>query len=55
VPRKIFGSKTDKVTVDWRRLHQEELYDLYPSPYSYYLSDKIRKNEMGGTSGTYGG
>jgi hypothetical protein len=25
----IFGSKRDGVTGDWRRLHNEELYDLY--------------------------
>jgi hypothetical protein len=32
VLRKIFGSKRDEVTGDWRRLHGEELYDLYSSP-----------------------
>jgi len=26
---KIFGSTTEKVTVEWRRLHKEELYDTY--------------------------
>jgi hypothetical protein len=26
---KIFGSTTEKVTVEWRRLHEEELYDTY--------------------------
>jgi hypothetical protein len=28
VLRKIFGPKTDEVTEEWRRLHNEELYDL---------------------------
>jgi hypothetical protein len=30
--RKIFGPKRDKVTGEWRRLNNEELYDLYYSP-----------------------
>ena len=29
VLRKIFGSKRDEVTGEWRRLHNEELYDMY--------------------------
>jgi hypothetical protein len=29
---KIFGYKTDEVTVEWRRLHSEELYDKYCLP-----------------------
>jgi hypothetical protein len=32
VLRKIFGSKRDEGTGEWRRLHNEELYDLYSSP-----------------------
>ena len=31
VLRKIFGPKTDEVTSKERRLHNEELYDLYSS------------------------
>jgi len=27
--RKIFGPKRDEATGEWRRLHNEELYDLY--------------------------
>jgi hypothetical protein len=30
--RKIFASKRNGVTGVWRRLHNEELYDLYFSP-----------------------
>jgi hypothetical protein len=32
VQRRIFGPKRDAVTVEWRRLHNEELNDLYCSP-----------------------
>ena len=30
--RRIFGPKRDGVTGEWRKLHNEELNDLYPSP-----------------------
>jgi len=29
--RRIFGPKRDKVTGEWRKLHNEELNDLYCS------------------------
>jgi hypothetical protein len=32
VLRRIFGAKRDGVTGEWRRLHNEELHDLYCSP-----------------------
>jgi hypothetical protein len=32
VLREIFGSKRDEVTGEWRRLHNEELNDLYCLP-----------------------
>jgi len=28
----VFGPRRDEVTVEWRRLHNEELNDLYCSP-----------------------
>jgi len=31
VLRKRFGRKRDKETEEWRRLHNEELFDLYSS------------------------
>jgi len=30
--RRIFGPKGDKVTREWRKLHNEELHDLYSPP-----------------------
>jgi hypothetical protein len=32
VLRRIFGLKRDDVTGDWRRLHNEELHNLYSLP-----------------------
>jgi hypothetical protein len=32
VLRRMFGPKRDEVTGEWRKLHTEELYDLYSSP-----------------------
>jgi len=49
VLRRIFGPRSDKVTEEWRRLHNEELNDLYSC-----AGDKIKKNEMGWACGTYG-
>jgi hypothetical protein len=32
VVRRILGPKRDEVTGEWRRAHNEELYELYFSP-----------------------
>jgi hypothetical protein len=32
VLRKALGSKRDEIKREWRRLHREELYDLYSLP-----------------------
>jgi hypothetical protein len=32
VLRRIFGPKRDEATGEWRRIHNEELNDLYSSP-----------------------
>jgi len=37
VLRLIFGLKGYEVTGEWRKLHNDELYDLYPSQ----VSDQI--------------
>jgi hypothetical protein len=52
VLRKIFGPKREEVTGEWKRLHKEELNDLYSSP--NVLGVKIEKNEVGGACSTYG-
>jgi len=41
VLRKIFGPKGDKATGEWRRLHNEELYDLYCSPKACVIKSEI--------------
>ena len=51
VRSRIFGSKWDRVAGKWRRLHTEELYDRY----RYSGFQIMKKNEMGGAFGTYGG
>ena len=45
--RRIFGPKRDEVPGEWRKLHNEELNDLYCS-LNIIPSDQIGKNEMGG-------
>jgi hypothetical protein len=32
VLRRMFGPKRDEVTGDWRKLHNQELHNLYSSP-----------------------
>ena len=54
VLRRIFGPRRDGVTGEWRKLHNEELNDLYCSP-NIVRVIKMEKIEMGGTCGTYGG
>ena len=51
VLRRIFGPRRDEVTGEWRRLHNEELNDLYSH---YCAGDKIKKNEMGWACCAYG-
>ena len=38
---RVFGTKRDEVTGEWRKLHNEELNDLYCSP---HIKIKIRQN-----------
>jgi hypothetical protein len=51
VLRKIFGPRRDEVTGGWRKLHNEELHDLYSSPSII----RIIKSRMGVACSTNGG
>jgi hypothetical protein len=42
---KVFGPERDEVTEEWRRLHSEELHDVYSSQ---YYGDQDKEDEMGG-------
>jgi hypothetical protein len=53
VLRRIFGPKRDEVTEEWRKLHNEELRDLYSSP-SIIRIIKFEEDEMGGPCSTNG-
>ena len=53
VLRRVFGPKTDEVTGEWRKLHNE-LSDLYSLP-NIVRVVKIEKNEMGRACSAYGG
>jgi len=54
VLRRIFGPRRDKVTEEWRKLHNEGLNDLYPSP-NNFRAIKFEKNEIDITSSMYEG
>jgi hypothetical protein len=43
----IFGTKRDEVTGEWRRLHNEELNDLYCSPNIFRLIKSRRMRWAG--------
>jgi hypothetical protein len=49
--RRIFGPKRDEVTGGWRKLHNEELHNLYSSP---SITTVIKPKKMGRTCSTHG-
>jgi hypothetical protein len=51
VLRRIFDSKRDEVTGGWRKLHNNELHNLYSSQSVI----RMVKDEMGRASSTNGG
>jgi len=53
VLRRIFGPKRDEVTGEWRKLHNEELNDLYCSP-NIVRVIKSRRMMMGGACSANG-
>jgi len=64
VLRRIFGPRSDEVTGEWRRLHKEELNDLYSSPNIVrviksrrmrWAGNVARMGERWGCIGSWGG
>jgi hypothetical protein len=43
VPRRTFGSKREEVAGGWRRLHNEELHNMYTSPSIIRVVESRRK------------
>ena len=47
VLRRIFGPKRDEITGEWRKLHKEELNDLYSSPNTVWVRKSRRMRWAG--------
>jgi hypothetical protein len=52
--RRVFGPKRDEVTVEWRKLHNEELNDLYSLP-NIVRVVKLRRMRWAGYVACMGG
>jgi len=53
VLRRIFGPTRDKLTGDWRKLHNEEQNDLFSLP-NIFLGHQIENNEICRACSTHG-
>jgi hypothetical protein len=51
VLRRIFGLKRDEVTGGWRKLHNEELHDLYSSPIIIRIIKSSKRRWVGHVAG----
>jgi hypothetical protein len=49
---RIFELKRDKMTAEWRKLHNEELHNLYSAKYN--KNYQVKENEMGREGSTRG-
>jgi hypothetical protein len=52
VLRRLFGPKRDEVTGGWRKLHNEELHNLYSSPSIIRMVKSRRMRWAGHVTGT---
>jgi hypothetical protein len=58
--RRILGPRRDEVTGEWRKLHNEEINDLYSSPNVFWMIRSLYMRCGGaygmywGSTGTYG-
>jgi hypothetical protein len=52
VLRRVFGPKKDEVTGEWRKLHKEEMNDLYSLPNIVWV---VKSRRMRWACGAYGG
>jgi hypothetical protein len=48
---RIFGTKTDEVIWEWRKLHNEELHNLYSSPGIFRVTKSRRMGWAGNVKG----
>jgi hypothetical protein len=52
---RILGPKGGEVVGGWRKLHNEELLNLYSSPSTYNYNVQVKEDEMGRACSTNGG